>query len=76
MGLINAVEIVSDPDARAPDAALTRRIVNGMRDRGVLIGTCGKASNCLKIRPPLAFSAAEIPVLVSALKGALTAAAS
>ena len=75
MGLINAVDLVSDPHARTPDADLARRVVNGMRDCGVLIGTCGKAGNCLKIRPPLAFSAAEIPVLVSALEGALTAAA-
>ena len=73
IGLINAVELVSDPERRTPDPGLTRRVVNGMRDRGVLIGTCGKAGNCLKIRPPLALTAAEIPVLVSALEATLTA---
>jgi len=72
IGLINAVELVSDPDARTPDAGLARRLVNGMRERGVLIGTCGRAGNCLKIRPPLALTAAEIPLLASSLEGALT----
>ncbi len=41
IGLINTVELVSDPVARTPDAGLALRVVNGMRDRGVLIGTCG-----------------------------------
>jgi 4-aminobutyrate aminotransferase-like enzyme/Ser/Thr protein kinase RdoA (MazF antagonist) len=74
IGLINTVELVSDPDTKTPDATLTRRIVNAMRDRGVLIGTCGRGGNCLKIRPPLALTAAEVPVIMSALAGSLDAA--
>ena len=47
-----------------------------MRDRlrhhGVLVGTTGRAGNVLKLRPPLAFTAAHVPVLVSALDASLT----
>ena len=43
-----------------------------MRKRGVLIGYCGKDSNCLKIRPPLAFTTAEVPLLLSVFEQALS----
>jgi 4-aminobutyrate aminotransferase-like enzyme len=72
IGLINTVELVRDLETKSPDADLTRRIVNGMRQRGVLIGTCGKDASCLKIRPPLAFTPAEIPLLLSTFEQALS----
>jgi 4-aminobutyrate aminotransferase-like enzyme len=71
VGLINTVEFVRDPVTKIPDADVTGRIVNGMRTRGVLIGSCGKDSNCLKIRPPLAFTTAEVPLLLSVFEEAL-----
>jgi 4-aminobutyrate aminotransferase-like enzyme len=37
------------------DAAAAKDIVEGMRGAGVLIGTTGRHSNVLKVRPPLAF---------------------
>lgn len=74
IGLINSVELVSDPQTKRPAPDLAERVVNGMRERGVLVGTCGKAGNCLKIRPPLALSAAEVPLLVSTLGEALSVA--
>jgi len=42
-----------------------------MRERGVLVGTTGSAGNILKVRPPLAFTTAEVPVFLEALEGAL-----
>lgn len=55
-GLFLGVEIVSDPVAKTPDAAIATRIINGLRDEHVLISGCAKAANVLKIRPPLVFS--------------------
>jgi hypothetical protein len=49
------------------DRATTVAVRDGMRDRGVLVGTTGRAGNVLKIRPPLAFTQTEVPVLVDAL---------
>ncbi|KFL30021.1 4-aminobutyrate aminotransferase [Devosia riboflavina] len=54
-GLFIGVEIVG-PDGE-PDAVLTGRIVNGMRERRVLISASGPSANVLKIRPPMVFDA-------------------
>jgi len=71
MGLANAIELVADRATREPDAALTDRVKNGLRRHGVLVGTTGVHGNVLKVRPPLAFTAAEVPVFVQALTAAL-----
>ncbi|OOY14366.1 aminotransferase class III-fold pyridoxal phosphate-dependent enzyme [Thioclava sp. DLFJ4-1] len=55
-GLFLGVEIVSDRAAKAPDAAATSAIVNGLREERVLISACSKTHNVLKIRPPLVFT--------------------
>src|SRR6185312_15663369 len=70
-GLAWGVEIVSDRAARTPDGARARAVRDRMRHHGVLIGTTGRAGNILKLRPPLAFTAEHVPVLVSALDTAL-----
>jgi 4-aminobutyrate aminotransferase-like enzyme/Ser/Thr protein kinase RdoA (MazF antagonist) len=53
------------------DAARAEAVVNGMRERGVLIGRTGPRNTVLKIRPPLVFTEEHIPVLVSALAESL-----
>ena len=53
------------------DGATAKAIKEGLRERGVLIGTAGRGSTVLKIRPPLAFSEAEIPVLIDAFASTL-----
>jgi 4-aminobutyrate aminotransferase-like enzyme len=70
MGLATGVQIVR-PGTTEPDPATTRQIVNGMRDRGVLIGTTGRADNTLKIRPPLVFARGHADLLVETLEDAL-----
>ena len=59
-GLYIGVEVVSDPDAKTPDRAGARRLVNALRERHVLISVCGHDGNVLKIRPPLVFSSADV----------------
>lgn len=71
MGLANAIEIVRDRTSKQPDAPTTEAIKNGLRERGVLVGTTGTAGNILKIRPTLAFTAAEVPVFAAALRSTL-----
>jgi 4-aminobutyrate aminotransferase-like enzyme len=53
------------------DAATARAIKEGLRERGVLIGTSGRHGNVLKVRPPLAFTEAEVPVFTGALAATL-----
>jgi 4-aminobutyrate aminotransferase-like enzyme len=59
-GLYVGVEIVKDNETLAPDRTRAEDIINDMRDRRVLISGTGKAANVLKIRPPLAFSSADV----------------
>jgi 4-aminobutyrate aminotransferase-like enzyme len=59
-GLYIGVEVVSDRDAKTPDRAAARRLVNALRERHVLISVCGHDGNVLKIRPPLVFSTADV----------------
>ena len=53
------------------DRATARAIKEGLRTRGVLIGTSGRDGNVLKVRPPLAFTTAEVPVFREALAATL-----
>ncbi len=71
MGLANAVEIVTDRESCRPDPAGARAIKDGMRARGVLVGTTGRSANVLKVRPPLAFTAGNVATFVQALVAAL-----
>jgi 4-aminobutyrate aminotransferase-like enzyme len=67
MGLANAIEIVTDRASQEPDAARAAALKNALRLNGVLVGTTGPAANVLKVRPPLAFTEAEVGVFVDAL---------
>ena len=69
IGLLSGVELVEDDGAPARER--TRAVANGMRARGVLVGTTGRLGNVVKIRPPLVFGHEHIPVVLQALDGAL-----
>jgi 4-aminobutyrate aminotransferase-like enzyme len=73
VGLAIGVEIVR-PGTTEPDPGTTKKIVEGMRQNGVLIGTTGRHSNTLKIRPPLAFRRQEADLLVATLDDVLNGA--
>ena len=66
-GLAIGAEIVSDRRANTADAATCLRIVNAMRQGGVLMGSNGIHANVLKIGPPMAFGPAEAALLLDLL---------
>jgi 4-aminobutyrate aminotransferase-like enzyme len=72
-GLFFAVELVDDRNAKTPATAQTKRLVNLMRERGVLISRIGIHDNILKIRPPMPFSKQNADLLVDTLDQALAA---
>ena len=63
VGLAIGVEITDVDTARA--------IKEDLRQRGVLIGTAGRDGTVLKVRPPLAFSEADVRVFADALAATL-----
>jgi 4-aminobutyrate aminotransferase-like enzyme len=71
-GLFVGLELVTDRQARTPATAETVRVVNGLRERQVLLSATGEHANTLKIRPPLVFSEANADLLVDALDRVLT----
>jgi 4-aminobutyrate aminotransferase-like enzyme len=68
-GLFIAVEI--DAGAEGEGVPTATDVVERMRHRGVLAAVTGPGSRVVKIRPPLAFSEAEIEPLATALEYAL-----
>ena len=72
-GLAIGAELVLDRTTKEPAGKLAERVINLMRDRGVLTGRNGIAYNVLKIRPPMCFGRAETDVMISALDDSLQA---
>jgi 4-aminobutyrate aminotransferase-like enzyme len=70
-GLFFAAEMVSDRHTKSPAPAEAKRIINAMRDRGVLISRIGVHDNILKIRPPMPFATAHADQLISTLDDVL-----
>ena len=72
-GLFIGVELVLDRTTKVAATAQTARVVNGLRERRVLISAAGPHANILKIRPPLVFSKANADQFVAALDAELSA---
>lgn len=66
-GLFIALDIVQPDGSGAPDAERTLQVVNGLRERGVLLSATGQAASALKIRPPLVFEPQHAELLVDTL---------
>jgi 4-aminobutyrate aminotransferase-like enzyme len=68
-GLFFGLELLRGRENPASDE--TKRLVNAMRDRGVLISRIGPHDNILKMRPPMPFSRANADFLLATLDDAL-----
>jgi 4-aminobutyrate aminotransferase-like enzyme len=64
-GLFIGVELTRE--SQEPASIEAARVVNQMRERGILLGTDGPYHNVLKIRPPMPFSEADADELIAAL---------
>jgi 4-aminobutyrate aminotransferase-like enzyme len=66
-GLFFGIELVLDRSSKAPATAETGRLVNAMRERGVLISRIGRHDNILKMRPPMPFNREHADLLLATL---------
>ncbi len=71
--MLVGVELVRDHATREPANVETKRVLDLMRQNGVLIGSEGSYDNVLKIRPPLVFRREHADILVEALGRSLAA---
>jgi len=69
--LFIGVDLGRTGGADSPDPELTSAVINGLRDRRVLIGAAGRYGHTLKIRPPLCLSRDEADLFVDALADTL-----
>ena len=70
-GLMIGVELVCDPVTKAYDAGAANRMLEAMRERGVLIGKGGRFGNVLRIQPPMIFSSDDVTVFLRAFEDSL-----
>jgi 4-aminobutyrate aminotransferase-like enzyme len=71
-GLFLGVEIVKNNGKAEADPDTTAKVVNGLREKNVLISATGLDANILKIRPPLVFSRANADFFVEKLSHVLS----
>lgn len=64
-GLFMGTEFVLDRQTKEPAAAQATRIVNAMRERGVLMGKIGIHQCATKIRPPMPFTTDNADFMLS-----------
>jgi len=70
-GLFLALELVSDREALTPATELAGKIVEDLREHGILTGRIGPDSNILKLRPPMTLSLDNAEYFLSALQESL-----
>ena len=72
-GMIAGVELVRDRATLEPAKEETKRVINAMKEKGVLVGREGYHGNVLKIRPPMVFKPDNADFLIEALDEAVAA---
>jgi len=70
-GLFFGAELVLDRKEKTPAADIATRVINGMRERGILMGKLGIHQNATKIRPPMPFSKENADLMLSTLDDVL-----
>lgn len=70
-GLFIGVELVRDRTTLEPADREATRVVNRMRDLGVLVGTDGPFHNVVKVRGPMVITSADADRLVDTFDRAL-----
>lgn len=73
-GLFFGIDLVADRPTKTPAPDKAKRVVNAMRDEGILMSKIGEHDNVLKLRPPLCFSRENADLLFATLDTVLTAA--
>lgn len=73
LGLFVGVELVRDRKTLHPAGEEAARVIEAMKERGILISTDGPLHNVLKIKPPLVFNQANARFFVEILDEVLNA---
>jgi alanine-glyoxylate transaminase/(R)-3-amino-2-methylpropionate-pyruvate transaminase len=67
-GLMQAIELVSDRDSKAPATAETAEIFERTREQGLVISKSGAHKNILRMVPPMCLTLDDVAVVAQALE--------
>ena len=67
-GLFFGIEFVTDKKLKTPATNITKKIVNDLRNNGILLNNSGIYGNTLKIRPNMQFSKNNTDFLIKTLE--------
>ena len=70
-GLFVGLDFIDPTLSGAPDPAKASKVINSLRQNGVLIGAAGKYGNTLKIRPPLCFENSHADFFLNQMQRAI-----
>jgi 4-aminobutyrate aminotransferase/(S)-3-amino-2-methylpropionate transaminase len=76
LGSMLAIDLVSDRDAKTPDAALATAIAQGAMERGLLLLKSGLHGNCVRVLCPLVTTDEQLDEALGAWEEAIRAATS
>jgi alanine-glyoxylate transaminase/(R)-3-amino-2-methylpropionate-pyruvate transaminase len=71
MGLMLGVELVADPNTRAPATMQTLDVLDATREMGLLLGKGGLEGNVLRIKPPMCVTADDADFALDVLDRAI-----
>lgn len=71
-GLFFGAELVVDREKKTPAPDIATKVINNMRERGVLMGKLGIHQCATKIRPPMPFSTQNADLMLSTLDDVLS----
>jgi 4-aminobutyrate aminotransferase / (S)-3-amino-2-methylpropionate transaminase / 5-aminovalerate transaminase len=71
LGAMLAIELVSDPDTKEPDADTASAVVEAAAERGLLLLKSGIYANCIRVLAPLVLSDAELEEALAVWEEAL-----
>ncbi|MCK4415087.1 MAG: aspartate aminotransferase family protein [Candidatus Eisenbacteria sp.] len=72
MGLMQALELVADPQTKEPSPERAKALMEEAREEGLLIGKGGLYGNVLRIAPPMAIGEAEVAEALEKLGRAMS----
>lgn len=67
-GMVFGAEFVLDQETKEPAIGFADKVVNRMRQRGVILSKLGRHKNTLKIRPPMPFAQEHLDLLMTTLE--------
>ncbi|MGE3165672.1 MAG: aspartate aminotransferase family protein [Planctomycetota bacterium] len=67
MGFMVGVDLVQDRGTKEPASAACARVLQGCRQRGLLLGKGGLRGNVIRVKPPLCLTRADVDFIVEVL---------